>query len=287
MDATILPRSAVKARPSRASAIGDRHRIQSVDRALLLLETIAEAGGEATLTDLANRTGLNISTCHHLLATLIQRGFAAKVPGRRLYALGARILFLGHACLQVDLPRRAQPYLENINRATGETVHLAGLQGDSVVVLAVREARHAVRVDTGKIGELEAPHATAAGKAILAWLPEDEMRRILSHGMKRFTDNTITEFTDFVEALRIVRRNGYAIDREELLPGVICVGAAVRDQAGTVIGAISASTLSMRASEEHIALMRVEITAAARALSAEFGEPNSQSNVNRPQAIAN
>jgi IclR family acetate operon transcriptional repressor len=255
-------------------------------RALFLLETIAEAGGEATLTDLANRTGLNISTCHHLLATLIKRGFAAKVSGRRLYALGARILDLGHACLQVDLPRRAQPYLEAINRNTGETVHLAGLQGDAIVTLAVREARHAVRVDTGKLGRLEAPHATAVGKALLAWLPEDEIRRMLADGMKRFTDNTITEIPAFVEALRVVRRDGYAIDREEFLPGVICVGATIRDQAGTVIGAISASTPSMRASDDHIALMRDEISAATRALSAEFGDPGAQPNSDRPQAIA-
>jgi IclR family acetate operon transcriptional repressor len=283
MDATILSGPRVKARPSPSSAKSDRHSIQSVDRALYLLETIAEAGGEATLTDLATRTGLNISTCHHLLATLIKRGFAAKVQGRRLYALGPRILYLSHACLQVDLPRRAQPYLETVNRVTGETVHLAGLQGDAVVTLAVREARHAVRVDTGKVGKLEAPHATSVGKAMMAWLPEDEIHRILSQGMKRFTDNTITEFPDFLEALRVVRRNGYALDREEFLPGVICVGAAIRDQAGTVIGAISAATPSMRASEEHIALMRDEICAASRALSAEFGEPNSQSKT----AIAN
>ena len=84
MDATILPGPGIKARPPRARTDGERHSIQSVDRALFLLETIAEAGGEATLTDLSVRTGLNISTCHHLLATLIQRGFAAKVPGRRL-----------------------------------------------------------------------------------------------------------------------------------------------------------------------------------------------------------
>jgi IclR family acetate operon transcriptional repressor len=276
MDATILPGPGVKARPSATGAKSDRHSIQSVDRALFLLETIAEAGGEATLTDLATRTGLNISTCHHLLATLIKRGFAAKVQGRRLYALGARILYLGHACLQVDLPRRAHPYLEAVNKATGETVHLAGLQGDTVVTLAVREAHHAVRVDAGRMGKLEAPHATAVGKAMLAWLPEDEMRRILGNDMKRFTDNTITDFSDFVEALRVVRRNGYALDREEFLPGVICVGAAIRDQAGTVIGAISASTPSMRATEDHIAMIRDEICAATRALSAEFGEPNSQ-----------
>jgi IclR family acetate operon transcriptional repressor len=160
------------------------------------------------------------------------------------------------------------------------------LQGDSVVTLSVREARHAVRVDTGKIGKVEAPHATSVGKAIMAWLPEDEIKRILASGMKRFTDKTITELPALLESLRIVRRNGYAIDHEEYLPGVICVGAAIRDQAGTVIGAISASTPTMRASDEHIALMREQITAATRGLSAEFGEPGSQ-NGERSQAIAN
>src|ERR1700690_746375 len=127
MEATIQPGPRTKARPPRTRAGSDRHSIQSVDRALFLLETIAEAGGEATLTELATRTGLNISTWHPLLATLIKRGFAPKVPGRRLYALGARILYLGHAYLQVDLPRRAHPYMENINLTTGETVHLAAL----------------------------------------------------------------------------------------------------------------------------------------------------------------
>ncbi len=287
MEATILPGPGLEGGRSPARSAGDRHSIQSVDRALYLLETIAEAGGEATLTDLANRTGLNISTCHHLLATLIKRGFATKVTGRRLYALGARIMYLSHACLQVDLPRRAQPYLEAVNQATGETVHLAALQGDSVVTLAVREARHAVRVETGKIGKMEAPHATSMGKAILAWLPEDEMRRIVAHGMKRFTDKTITEFPALVESLRVVRRNGYAIEREEYLPGVICVGAAIRDQAGTVVGGISASTPTMRATDEHIALICNEVIAAARGLSTEFGAPNGHANNDRSQATAN
>jgi IclR family acetate operon transcriptional repressor len=273
MDAMNFSGPRAKARPPRARVADARHNIQSVDRALFLLETIAEAGGEASLTDLANRTGLNISTCHHLLATLIQRGFAAKIPGRRLYALGARILHLGHAWLQVDLPRRAQPYLDEINQVTGETVYLAALQGDAVVTLAVRESRHAVRVDTGKLGRLEAPHATSVGKAIMAWLPEHEIHRIVAGSMKRFTDNTITDFPALVESLRNVRRTGCAIDREEFLPGVICVGAAIRDQAGTVIGAISVSTPSMRANEEHVTLMREEVSAATRALSAEFGAP--------------
>jgi IclR family acetate operon transcriptional repressor len=283
MDAKILPGpGVVPANTNNAS----RHSIQSVDRALLLLETIADMGGEATLTELSNRTALNISTCHHLLATLIKRNFVAKVPGKRLYALGGRILYIGHACLQVDLPRRAQPYLEAINKATGETVHLATLQNENMVVLAVRDARHAVRVDTGKLGKHEAPHATAGGKAMLAWLPEDEMRRILGKSLRRFTDNTIVEFADMIEALRIVRRTGYALDKEEYLPGVVCVGAAIRDHAGAVVGAISASTPAMRATEEHLARMREAVVSATRALSVEFGHPASQNNAERPQAAA-
>jgi IclR family acetate operon transcriptional repressor len=286
MDATILPGPGHKARAPRVRTGGERHHIQSVDRALFLLESIADAGGETTLTDLSNRTGLNISTCHHLLATLIKRNFVAKVPGKRLYALGGRILYIGHACLQVDLPRRAQPYLEAINKATGETVHLATLQNENMVVLAVRDARHAVRVDTGKLGKHEAPHATAGGKAMLAWLPEDEMRRILGKSLRRFTDNTIVEFADMIEALRIVRRTGYALDKEEYLPGVVCVGAAIRDHAGAVVGAISASTPAMRATEEHLARMREAVVSATRALSVEFGHPASQNNAERPQAAA-
>ena len=276
MDATILPGPGRQAPRTGARASGDRHSIQSVDRALHLLETIAEAGGETTLTDLANRTGLNISTCHHLLATLIKRGFAAKVPGRRLYALGTRIHSLSYACLQVDLPRRAQRYMEDINQTTGETIHLAALQGDVMSTLAVREARHAVRVDTGKLGKIDAPHATAVGKAILAWLPENEVRRILGNDLKRFTDNTITDFPDLVETLRGVRRNGYAVCNEEFLPGVYCVAGAIRDQAGGVLGAISASMPTMRADDKHIALLCREITAATRALSAEFGDTGAQ-----------
>ena len=273
MEAKILPGPGSKVRPPRVRAEGERHSIQSVDRALYLLETIAEAGGETTLTDLSNRTGLNISTCHHLLATLIQRGFVAKIPGRRLYALGTRIVYLSHACLQVDLPRRAEPYLEKINAATGETVHLATPQGDTVVMLAVKEARHAVRVDTGRIGRIEAPHATSLGKAIFAWLPESDLDRFFVNGMKRCTEHTITDAAAFHDAMCKVRREGYAFDREEHLPGVICIGAAIRDQAGTVVGAISASTPLMRATDEHLALMREEITSAAEALSAQFGAP--------------
>jgi IclR family transcriptional regulator, acetate operon repressor len=266
-------KSHANGRPRRNS---DGASIQSVARALTLLETIAEMGGETTLSRLASRTGLNISTCHHLLATMAQHGFVSKGVGRRGYALGARILYLSHVCLQVDLPQRAQSALDRINQATGETVHLAALQGDELVTVMKREARHAVRVDAGAIGTANAAHATATGKSMLAWLPEHEIRRIVAaHGMTRFTPNTITEPDALLEALRHVRRNGFATDREEFRPGVVCVGAAIRDQSGAVVGSISASTPSMRASDDHLGPMRDEVVMAAKTLSAELGAPPS------------
>lgn len=267
-----------------------RNSIQSVDRALSLLEALAEAGGEAALTELSRRTSLHVSTCHHLLSTLVNWGYVAKVPGRRSYALGARVLYLGQACLrQVDLPRRAQHHIDRINAVTGETVHLAVLQADNIVTLMKREARHAVRVETSSLGKSDAPHATASGKAMLAWLTEDHIRRILDQQkMRRFTDKTITDYVTFIEELRHVRRNGYAMDREEFQPGVICVGSAIRDHAGAVVGAISASMPAMRATDEHLALVRSEIIAATSAINAELGEPGSQAQISslKPKAAA-
>ena len=289
-DRTDRPRRAIAVGPDAASRRRERersgrHSIQSVDRAITLIEAIAEAGGETSLTELSQRTRLNISTCHHLLSTLVNRGYVAKVPVRRSYALGARILYLSNACLrQVDLPARAAPFIERINEKTGETVHLAVLQGDAMMKVAKRESRHPVRVDTGALGKTDAAHATATGKAMLAWLPEDDMRRVLAHGMTRFTPNTITEWPDLIEALRHVRRNGYAVDREEYQPGVICIGAAIRDHNGAVVGAISASTPTMRASDDHLGLVREQVVSAVRALSAELGEPGSQ--FQRPPAAA-
>lgn len=247
--------------------------VQSVERALALLELLAEAGGEASLAELSQRSGLNVSTCHHLLATLVARNYVTRGSVRGSYAMGAQILALAGVCSrQVDLPRRAEPFIDQINQMTGETVHLAVLQGDDLVTLLKRDARHAVRVDAGTIGKSAACHATATGKSILAWLPEDETRRILQlKGMTAFTPATITQPEALLEELRLVRRNGFAEDHEEFQPHVVCVGAAIRDHGGAVVGAISASTPLMRASGEHLALMRQEVVSAARDLSAELG----------------
>ena len=250
---------------------GERHGIQSVDRAITLLETIAAAGGEATLTEIAARAELNISTSHHLLSTLVRRGYVTKVPGRRSYALGGRILEIGYASLRrIDLPQRAERFIDRLSEATGEAVHLVTLQGNTLVRLAQREPPSP---SPSALARPDGAHAKASGKAILAWLPEHEAKRVTTaQGMIRFTPNTITEWPALNEELRAVRQNSYAMDREEYQPGMICVGSAVRDHQGAVVAAVSASTSLARATDAHLKLICEEVVGTAHALSAELGE---------------
>jgi IclR family acetate operon transcriptional repressor len=253
----------------------DHGGIQALDRAFLILDVMADAGGEAKLTEIAASAGLNVSTCHHLISTLHNWGYVARGINSRSYVLGSRILHLSAACLrQVDLPRRAQTFVDRLNDQTREAVQLAIMQDTTLVHILRREARHAVRVEAGFGGNANAAHATATGKAILAWLPPTELERIVADkGLTAFTPNTITDIEKLREELRLVRRNGFSIDREEFRPGVICVGAAIRDHAGAVVGSISVSSPAFRSTPDYIEQMKVHLIAAADELSIELGAP--------------
>lgn len=249
--------------------------VQSVHRALQILDAIAYSGGEATLSDLAQRVQLKISTCHHLLSTLVEAGYAAKRRGSRSYVLGSRILALSTVCLrEVNLPQRAQRVIEVLNAKTREAVQLAVLQGDDLVTVIRKEALHAVRVDAAGLGKSDAGHATASGKAILAWIPDAELVRIVeAKGLRAFTEHTITDFEKLREELRLVRRLGFAMDREEFQPGVLCIGAPIRTPSGTVIGSISVSCPLFRADEATIEDIRNLVVSAAQSLSSEAAGP--------------
>lgn len=256
--------------------------VQSVDRALSILEVLAKHGGELPLADVCEFTGLNISTCHHLLKTLANRKYVCAGSRKGSYALGSQILALAGAVnLQADLPRRARPLIDQLNQTTGEAVHLAVLQNDELITLMKREALHALRVDAGTTGKSAACHATATGKAILAWLPEEDVRHILTvQGMKPFTEHTITRQDLLLAELEQVREQGYSMDKEEYQHYVICVGAPIYDHDNNVIAAVSASTPIVRADEKHLALVRREVMATAQRLSANIShQPNSEADL--------
>ncbi len=249
--------------------------IQSVDRALDVLEVLSASGTELALGEIASRCGLNSSTCHHLLSTLAARGYVGQNRRGRTYFLGTKILELSSSRVrQFNLVEVAMPELRALNQLTRETVHLAVMQGHELTTLAKLDSPHPIRVAADSAGKANAAHATATGKAILAWLPETEIARVIAEkGLTAFTDKTITNIADLMEGLRLVRRNGYAMDNEEFQPGVVCVGAAIRDHLGAVIGSIGCSMPQMRASDDLLDKTKQAVRECAAILSERLGSP--------------
>jgi len=259
-------------RPTQANP---SRTIQSVDRALDVLEALAESGEELPLREVAARTDLNVSTCHHLLATLVKRGYAGRSRLGRLYFIGNKVLELSNRRFsQFNIVEMAMPELRRLNQEIDEVVYLSAMQGHELVTLAKLDSSHAIQVRANTTSESTAAHATATGKAILAWLPEVEIAKVIAeNGLRRYTDRTITNIEDLMEELRHVRRNGYASDNEEFQPGVVCVGSAVRDHHGAVIAAVSSSVPEMRATSELVEKIRAGVRSCARELSVQLGSP--------------
>ncbi|HSG94083.1 MAG TPA: IclR family transcriptional regulator [Afifellaceae bacterium] len=249
--------------------------IQSVDRALDVLEVLSASGTELGLGEIAARSGLNSSTCHHLLSTLVARGYVGQNPRGRGYFLGTKILELSSSRVrQFNLVEVAMPELRRLNQQTRETVHLAVMQGHDLTTLAILDSPHPIRVSTDGASKANAAHAAATGKAILAWLPEMEIARVVAEkGLTAFTDKTITNIADLMEDLRHVRRNGYSLDSEEFQPGVVCVGSAIRDHLGAVIGSIGCSMPHMRTGDDILDKTKQAVRDCARVLSELLGSP--------------
>ncbi len=262
---------------------GGRHtshnrEVQSVARALNILEVLSKAQGEEKvgemqLGEIAIATTLNISTCHHILLTLMNRGYVAQHRRGRAYFLGTKIHELSsNRARQFSLAASAMPELRQLNMVTGENVHLAVLQGNDLVVLAQLDSPKVVRVNMGSINLTNSAHATAIGKSILAWLPDIEIERIFNQkGLPRYTPATIVGLGDLKENLRLVRRYGCAIDHEEFVVGVASLGTALRDQAGAVLASVSCTLPESRADDEHFDVVKNAVLKCAADLSKKIG----------------
>jgi DNA-binding IclR family transcriptional regulator len=226
-----------------------RDRVQSIDRALDVLEALA-AGGELGVSEVAARTGLVVSTAHRLLASLADRGYVRQAAAHGRYALGFKVLELagGVQARTAALTAVARPHLEAIREATGETTNLVVLERDRVVYADQVPGRHNVRMFT-ELGSTALAHTTASGKSMLAFQPPEAIDRLYPserEPLERLTPRTHTT----VEALRDdfvrIRRRGYALDNEEHEEGVSCVAAPVFGAGGTAFAAISISAPTTR-----------------------------------------
>jgi IclR family acetate operon transcriptional repressor len=230
-----------------------RRSVQSVDRALDLLEALAAADGEVAITALAGRTGLHVSTVHRLLATLLRRGYVRQNPDTSRYFAGAKLATLAEGRSRFgELRLRARPLLRALTEATRETANLVVLDDVQAVYIETVPSPQVVRLFTA-VGNRTPLHATGAGKVLLASLPTVRRDGLLDRlELRGYTPRTIVDRAALRRALDEVRERGYAIDDEEYDDGVRCVAVAVGPP-GAPVAALSISAPANRLSRQRCA----------------------------------
>jgi DNA-binding IclR family transcriptional regulator len=216
--------------------------INSVLKAIDILEIFSREQPSLSLGDISSRLDLPKSTTHHLLKTLVSRGYIEKNKNG-VYALGTNIIPLTQNIrINVDLRDRAAPLLRELSDSCRESVYLTILDGYlGLYIYAVElPGRLLARTAVGDRGHL---HSTAVGKAILSCLSTDEVVDIIQQvGLPKFTEGTITNQSDLLDELAEISQRGYARDCAENEISVYCVAAPIFDQGGNVIAACSVSS---------------------------------------------
>jgi IclR family transcriptional regulator, KDG regulon repressor len=212
----------------------------NIDRALAILRHLARHPGEHGVRALSAALDMSPSTTFRLLESLERAGFVHQNQSTSKYTIGVQAVQLGIAALGAfDLTALAPPYLQGIVAETGESAFLAVLDDGDVVYLLKEEGRYAIRT-TATLGSRRPLHCTALGKSFLATMPAAEARGLLERkGMAAFTPHTLTDMARLWEDLARVRLCGYAVDREEIEEGLMCLGAPIRNYTGQTIAALS------------------------------------------------
>lgn len=229
--------------------------IQSVTRALSLLELLARETTTITLSELAHKSDLKMATVHRLLTTLMNRGFVEQDNLTQRYRLGIKIFEIGNAALLInDLRSIARPFLKQLADLVNETINLAVLDGTEVVYIDQLESTNMVIVKMfARVGSRGPAYCTGTGKVLLADLAVDELRKRFSEvEFIKFTEHTITDIDRLIETLLKIKKEGYALDFSERDPGVICIAAPIYNFEGRMQAAISVSTPAQRITEERI-----------------------------------
>lgn len=238
------------------------------EKTLLVLEA---AFTHSRFTDIVDATGLAKATTHRILATLVEQRFVA-LDRDGGYLPGPKILSLaGRALERVDVSAIARPFVDALVEKVHCTVHVGFANGDEMLYLVRTDSDKPYRMPS-RVGHSIPMHSSGIGKAILASFSDDELERFVARaGLPGRTEHTLTTIEQLRAELEDVRRHGYSLDREENVPGVICVAAPIRDHTGSVRYGVSISTITLEHTEEQIEAMAPEAIATADAISEALG----------------
>ena len=261
--------------------------LRVVGRVLDILQAFTPAEPELTATELSEKLGLNKSTVHRLTEMIEGRGFLKRNPKTRAYSLGPAILGFTRVVLgQNDLGAVSRPHMRELRNRTNETVTMNIRVGMQRVCIAQVESPHELRMRLN-IGNPIPLYCGAASKVLLAGMNPDEIEEYLGvTKLKPLGPGSIRDPKILREQLEKIRANGYAISREERIPGGITLAAPVWDMNGETIASLSVYGPIARVSQKRLASWIPMITTSAKAISGEFGFVNKSQSAKRSETFA-
>lgn len=246
-------------------------RVQSIDRAIQILNCFSEKRPELKLTEIAEELDLNKSTVHGIINTLKYHGLIDQDEESQKYRLGVTLMKLGDlASSSIDIIKFTRPYLVDICNQIEETVHLGTLDNLEVVYIDKIESTQSMRIASSR-GTRNPAYCTGIGKSMLAYLDEKALEKLLKQDLVKYTDNTITDKDELLKELAKVRKAGYAFDNEENNIGLFCIAVPIFDHLGNANYAISVSGPSVRMTEEKIQLTKTLLEKACKEISHNIG----------------
>src|SRR5207245_718020 len=248
--------------------------IQSVDRAIRIMKALGERPGRLGVSDLSKRLGLAKGTVHGLLRTLQDHGLVEQHADSDKYQLGPELLQLGNSYLDLsELRSRGLAWSELLATRVGEAVRVGVPHGEGMLVV-----HHVFRPDASlqilEVGALLPLHATALGKAVLAYLGQEFLSELIADGLPKLTGHTHVSAAAVKRELAAIRERGYAIEREEAVLGEGGIAAPIFDRRTEPIGAVGIAgpreRVLKRGREAEVATAVIE---AARGISRDLGAP--------------
>jgi DNA-binding IclR family transcriptional regulator len=257
-------RPAAPAEPAKRQALAGT---QTLARGLEVIDAVA--GGATTLVELAAAIGLTRSTTHRLAATLVERRYLifSRNGG---YALGPKLLELGYVTgRRMDLPRVAREHLEALASSTNDTVHLGILDGDRALYLDKIQGSRRVEVSS-RIGDRQPLRSTGLGKALILDADESQWRQYYDHEA-RLGNGYDVPLDVWMKRMREYSKEGYAFDLEENEDRIRCVAAPIRGVSGSIVGAISVSSVSQYMDDVRMRGLTFDVRKTADTISAALG----------------
>ncbi|MDD4570209.1 MAG: IclR family transcriptional regulator [Tepidanaerobacteraceae bacterium] len=245
--------------------------VQSVERAIKILEELAVEREGLGVTELSQRVNLHKSTVHRMLITLLNQGYVEQNAMSEKYRLGIKLLYLGGAILErMDIRHEAHDLLEELSEKVNETVHLVVPDGFRAIYIDKLDSHKTIRMHS-QIGRIAPLHASAVGKAILAFADEQFVDEVIGRGLVKYTPKTITDSQKLLQHLKMIKNRGYAVDDEENEAGIRCIGATVFDYTGKIVGAISVSGPTVTVMSENVEEIAKNVVHCAKKISRRMG----------------